>query len=745
MIIGFSAPRSNTYPPEWMPPQQRHDVGSVRCNLHYIRDHDWEFIHQDVPVHFENHSRILGRLTREQEHEDIIELIPEGEARARSLLEKLIKPFISSFNNASIFPGYMRKFCDKLIPVDNTSCCIDARTRQAFDYALAEDMSTPTFSEFLNDAINCCPEDKSDSYFYILAYLMRHHWNKAYRKDLGTNGICKTDGELSSDSLELIIQGIEQTVLELNCTKDFLYAYDLVPKELQEEYLSLISEQEDYFKSFAFLSEDKDVVQFSKLLKEQDIGLRYFFHILSQHLESENFIISSTLLKNLIAAVPKEFICKIFSMNFRVKANTDSKGLANELQNLLSKLSDEEVSSLFERIPRRKIKDLSLFSDLYSNAVTEHLAKSCSPFFDFLLKVEPNLLISNPYGITPLMAAALTGNTSGVKLLLESRLDIQLNAHQPKYGLTALHYAVSYEFSEIVKLLLESPYSKDTINHNPLDNDYQTPLYLAAEDGNSEIIQILLDSGKVDINAAQSPLFIAVRNSHKEAARQLLKAGADVNVGYPILNESNEGQNGRACLRKYAYTVLEIAINARDYALVELLLEYSAKPYERAVSHPNVSLAYVTCCRRWAVDDEVPLEHLEQFLKMDATIYRLLKKAEFYANSVARTELYQLYDNYIANVDFIILNNKLSAIEDNINAAHAKSAALHCPATRGSRVYFIGAEELRFSTEIIRKGNQAFFKPVVLSHEKAYDMATSSSKKIIRQGNMHCFKDITPY
>lgn len=115
-------------------------------------------------------------------------------------------------------------------------------------------------------------------------------------------------------------------------------------------------------------------------------------------------------------------------------------------------------------------------------------------------------------------------------------------------------------------------------------------------------------------------------------------------------------------------------------------------------------------------------------MKMDAKIDQLLKKTEFYANIAAPVELYQLYDDYLAEVDISVINDKLEDIENTINKMHAKSAGLRCPAIRGSRVYFADAadaEELRFSTKIVRKNNQAFLQLDVLSREKAYERATA--------------------
>src|SRR5579872_6039195 len=112
MIAGFTVPRPNTYPKEWKAPQERCELSYIRCS--FIKGK--KITHHDVPVHFENHFIIMGMKSREEKEEDIIEIIAEGEPRARSLLEKLIKPFISCFNNVATSPACMQRFCDKLAP-----------------------------------------------------------------------------------------------------------------------------------------------------------------------------------------------------------------------------------------------------------------------------------------------------------------------------------------------------------------------------------------------------------------------------------------------------------------------------------------------------------------------------------------------------------------------------------------------------------------------------------------------------
>lgn len=279
MIVGFISPRPGKYPSTWKAPQEHADVAYVRCNYHYINQEDWDVMYHDVPVHFENHARIMGKRTPSQQYEEIIEHIPAGEERCRSILEKLVKPFIHSFDRVAVLSSFMQKFCNKLIPTDNFSCCIDARTRQAFDFALSCDIAVPTFSELLNDAMELCPEDKQDNYFYILAYLMQQHWGKKYKKDIGTNGLCKEDGILTSDSHQLLLEGILSTVLEINCTNDFLYAYDIVPKKFRLDYIGLITRQSNFFKSLYLDEYEKN--RYSKIITEMHDGISTLNFILT--------------------------------------------------------------------------------------------------------------------------------------------------------------------------------------------------------------------------------------------------------------------------------------------------------------------------------------------------------------------------------------------------------------------------------------------------------------------------------
>jgi ankyrin repeat protein len=91
--------------------------------------------------------------------------------------------------------------------------------------------------------------------------------------------------------------------------------------------------------------------------------------------------------------------------------------------------------------------------------------------------------LSDAAGITPLMHAIIDGSFTQVELLLNSRLNINL---QDTQGKTALMYAVSKGYADMVRLLLENGAERTLI-----DRDGRSALQIAIERGNQNIINLL--------------------------------------------------------------------------------------------------------------------------------------------------------------------------------------------------------------------------------------------------------------
>ncbi|KKP00157.1 hypothetical protein THAR02_07741 [Trichoderma harzianum] len=114
---------------------------------------------------------------------------------------------------------------------------------------------------------------------------------------------------------------------------------------------------------------------------------------------------------------------------------------------------------------------------------------------------------------------------------------------------------------------------KNDDNLDELDEHGRTRLSRAAESGDEEIVQMLLATGKVDINGRdgehkETPLIWAAKNGHKGIVKLLLDAGADVNV-----KEQNLGE-----------TALTLAIEGGHETTVQALLDKGADVHQRDFS-----------------------------------------------------------------------------------------------------------------------------------------------------------------
>ncbi|EAY01306.1 ankyrin repeat protein, putative [Trichomonas vaginalis G3] len=121
---------------------------------------------------------------------------------------------------------------------------------------------------------------------------------------------------------------------------------------------------------------------------------------------------------------------------------------------------------------------------------------------------------------SPLIIAIQNGQTEMVDFLIQSHADVSLPALHNQYPLFFVSDGVTAE------LLI-----KAGANVNSTDENNQTPLHHAAQDGYLDVVEILLKSGaKVNAtdNQKQTPLHIAAGNGQVDVCKALLDAGAEV-------------------------------------------------------------------------------------------------------------------------------------------------------------------------------------------------------------------------
>jgi ankyrin repeat protein len=126
-----------------------------------------------------------------------------------------------------------------------------------------------------------------------------------------------------------------------------------------------------------------------------------------------------------------------------------------------------------------------------------------------------------------LLSAAELGHDRVLALLIRSgkfRIDSKDSRHR-----TVLWWSSKNDCEMSARLLLAA----DSALVNSKDKDDKTPLFIAAEQGNVGVIEVLLDKG-ADVNAQGggygNALYAASAGGHKETATLLLDKGADVNA-----------------------------------------------------------------------------------------------------------------------------------------------------------------------------------------------------------------------
>jgi len=138
-----------------------------------------------------------------------------------------------------------------------------------------------------------------------------------------------------------------------------------------------------------------------------------------------------------------------------------------------------------------------------------------------------------------------------------------------EYGVTPLIMAAEQEQEELVQELIDAG-----ADVNQITSDHSTALQRAAISGNAQIVQMLIDAGALLDYADQfgnTPLFKAISTRHTEVAKLLIAAGTNVNLG------GGYGTYGREKQFKGTRPPIIEAIKKGNPELVQALLTAGAQ------------------------------------------------------------------------------------------------------------------------------------------------------------------------
>jgi len=153
----------------------------------------------------------------------------------------------------------------------------------------------------------------------------------------------------------------------------------------------------------------------------------------------------------------------------------------------------------------------------------------------------------------PILIACRYGHTDIVRLLLDAGEDVNIRL-QHDNQFTPLHYAAQYGHPELARLLLERGASLTLVGGLGL-----RPIHTASNHGKTQVIDILLEHGE-DVNVIHesdwryAPLHWAVQENQLDTIEFLLQRGADVNMRTgknlmtPLLQASRKGFHDAARL-----------------------------------------------------------------------------------------------------------------------------------------------------------------------------------------------------
>ena len=185
--------------------------------------------------------------------------------------------------------------------------------------------------------------------------------------------------------------------------------------------------------------------------------------------------------------------------------------------------------------------------------------------------------LASRYGLTRLLSY----------LLLDlGKVSLEINARDEN-GQTPISWAAQNGHKAAVKLLLNT----NKVNVDARDKNGQTPLSRAAENGHDAVVKLLLGTDKVDINSGDNynwtPLSRAAENGHNTVVKLLLGMGkVDINGRDTVYGQSPlslAAWNGHEVVVKLLLETKKVDVDARDKINRTSLSRAAEKGYDSVV------------------------------------------------------------------------------------------------------------------------------------------------------------------
>ncbi|KGE13265.1 ankyrin [Sphingobacterium deserti] len=187
---------------------------------------------------------------------------------------------------------------------------------------------------------------------------------------------------------------------------------------------------------------------------------------------------------------------------------------------LLREKTSHEISPLLLACYYHKEQVIrTLLNHLTTITIHEACAIGLAPQVEMMLKQKPDVIDEiSSHGFTPLGIATHFGQETVVRILLAKHADPNI-CSQNGYHVYPLHTALTGQYDQISKMLVEAG-----AEVNVMQNARISPLHIAAQQGNIDMIIILLENGaditlKTDLGATASDL--ALEKGFKEIAEIL--------------------------------------------------------------------------------------------------------------------------------------------------------------------------------------------------------------------------------